>query len=575
MLYGKNIIVGGSDLRFPLFRRREKVQEQEQLIAEFTAKLNDLRDKKNHCAAEVARLRADSSALASAAEQTIEETAIAQKTLSELDFQRRTLTSELDRWNSERTQISGRIESLRNRQYTLGLGSTELLGLKNQLVNDISHAITQLDDYEKAVSETLERVAKLQVASVEARSRVEQTESKIGHLREIAKDIAETLDKKKFEIEQATQTIAESNSIVGTLELELKQEFERREELQRDQESVRERQAEAQTRTSSKEKLIKEIRERRDTVNEQAHTLDIRLNTVDSESKGLSEKLLDEYQVDVVSIEVPCPDAEMSEEQARDYLHQQKDLLRKFGAVNLLALEEYRTTSEREKFLDEQLADLTSARDDLQTTIAKINQTAKQLFMETFAKAKDNFKALFQELFSGGEADITLENPDDPLESNIDIIARPRGKKLLSITMMSGGERALTAISLLFALYLVKPSPFCILDEIDAPLDDANCHRFLKIIRKFSNQTQFITITHNKITMEAADNLYGITMEQPGVSKLVAVKFTDTRGEGNSEVTVDTDDNLVAAELPDDSQLPASIQERLNPGVTITDDNDN
>jgi chromosome segregation protein len=191
----------------------------------------------------------------------------------------------------------------------------------------------------------------------------------------------------------------------------------------------------------------------------------------------------------------------------------------------LLALEEFQSASEREKFLNEQLTDLKAAKADLQETIVKINTTAKQMFVETFEKVKTNFKNLFVELFTGGEADITLEDPNNPLESNIDIIARPRGKKILSITMMSGGERALTAISLLFSLYLVKPSPFCILDEIDAPLDDANCNRFLKIIRTFSKQTQFITITHNKITMAAADNLYGVTMEQPGISKLVGVRF--------------------------------------------------
>jgi ABC-type multidrug transport system ATPase subunit len=168
---------------------------------------------------------------------------------------------------------------------------------------------------------------------------------------------------------------------------------------------------------------------------------------------------------------------------------------------------------------------LRTAKDDLKSTINKINHTARVLFTETFEKARANFKKLFIELFSGGEADIRLVDPDDPLESAIDIFARPRGKKVLSITMMSGGERALTAIALLFSLYLVKPSPFCILDEIDAPLDDANCRRFLRILRTFSAQTQFIIITHNKITMEAADNLYGVTMEQPGISQLVAVRF--------------------------------------------------
>ena len=215
--------------------------------------------------------------------------------------------------------------------------------------------------------------------------------------------------------------------------------------------------------------------------------------------------------------------------------------------------------------------DLTAAKNDLKSTITKINKTARDLFTDTFTKVQQNFSQLFVELFSGGEARISLVNPDDPLESDIDIIARPGGKKLLPITMLSGGERALTAIALLFSLYLVKPSPFCILDEIDAPLDDANCQRFLKIIRTFSLQTQFIVITHNKITMEASDNLYGITMERPGVSKLVAVKFARLDDGREELVTADVTDEHPTETVGAD-ELPESIRERINPGVTIKPD---
>jgi len=256
--------------------------------------------------------------------------------------------------------------------------------------------------------------------------------------------------------------------------------------------------------------------------------------------------------------------------------------VKSFGAVNLLALEEYEVTAEREKFLSTQLNDLTVAKNDLKATILKINKTARQLFSETFEKVSQNFSQLFVTLFAGGEARISLLDPEDPLESDIEIIARPGGKKLLPITMLSGGERALTAISLLFSLYLVKPSPFCILDEIDAPLDDANCQRFLKIIKNFSRQTQFITITHNKITMEASDNLYGITMERPGVSKLVAVKFARQTDGTDELVTVEADAIPETVEEPEPEpmaleeidELPEAIRERITPTVTVNPDGD-
>jgi chromosome segregation protein len=188
-------------------------------------------------------------------------------------------------------------------------------------------------------------------------------------------------------------------------------------------------------------------------------------------------------------------------------------------------LDEYDEQSKRHEFLKEQVEDLVSAKEDLKSTITRINATARKLFTETLDNVRTNFKAVFQELFEGGEADVRLEEDVDPLEANIVIRARPRGKKILSIQQLSGGERALTAISLLFSLYLVKPSPFCILDEVDAPLDDANIGRFIKMIRKFSETTQFVVITHNKLTMEAADILYGVTMERPGVSQIVGVNL--------------------------------------------------
>jgi len=168
--------------------------------------------------------------------------------------------------------------------------------------------------------------------------------------------------------------------------------------------------------------------------------------------------------------------------------------------------------------------------------IKRINQTAEEKFSETFELIKEYFQEVFETLFEGGVAELKLGNPDDLLETPIEIIARPGSKKLVSVNQLSGGERALTAISLLFAIYMVKPSPFCILDEIDAPLDDANVNRFLKLIDKFTSSTQFIVITHNKMTMEAADLLYGITMEQPGVSNIVSVKLNGNKLESVKQV---------------------------------------
>lgn len=201
--------------------------------------------------------------------------------------------------------------------------------------------------------------------------------------------------------------------------------------------------------------------------------------------------------------------------------------LERIGPVNMLAVEEHEEESARLEFLTEQRADLVEARNDLRSAIREINKTATDLFSDTFGKIRENFRKTFVRLFEGGEADLWLQDPDDPLESPIEIHASPRGKKTQRIDLLSGGERALTSLSLLFGIYLVKPSPFCVLDEVDAPLDEANIGRFIRLLQEFSDQTQFVVITHNPRTIEAADWIYGVTMEEPGVSTIVGVKLQE------------------------------------------------
>ena len=204
------------------------------------------------------------------------------------------------------------------------------------------------------------------------------------------------------------------------------------------------------------------------------------------------------------------------------------------GPVNMDAIQEYDELEQRYIFLEKQNADLVTSKAELLEVISKINQTTKALFAETFEKIRENFQFMFTELFGGGRANLLLTDDSDPLESGIEIIAKPPGKQLQSVTLLSGGERTMTAVSLLFAIYMVKPSPFCVLDEMDAPLDESNITRFIKILDRFVGQSQFVTITHNKRTISRADLLYGVTMEEHGVSKLVSVRFSG-KTEDNSK----------------------------------------
>ncbi|HSQ78484.1 MAG TPA: chromosome segregation protein SMC, partial [Nitrospirota bacterium] len=208
----------------------------------------------------------------------------------------------------------------------------------------------------------------------------------------------------------------------------------------------------------------------------------------------------------------------------QDELRQKIDQM---GPINVDALQEYNELKERYDLLSAQQNDINESINNLKATIAKLDGETKELFTEAFNAIQEKFKEVFSLLFEGGRAELVLLDESNILESGIEIIAQPRGKKFQSITLLSGGERALTAIALLFAAFLVKPSPFCMLDEVDAPLDEANVTRFTRLIREMSNRSQFITITHNKRTMEMADALYGITMEEPGCSRVVSVKLRE------------------------------------------------
>lgn len=270
-------------------------------------------------------------------------------------------------------------------------------------------------------------------------------------------------------------------------------------------------------------------RKQLDGIVQQGHEADLKFNEVRLRMESLARKATEELDIPVPEEPAP-PEVDVSIEETRVEVQELRRKLTSMGNVNFLALEEHERENERLQFLNTQLADLLDGERTLNETILEINITAREKFVSTFTQIRENFISLFKMLFSeDDEADLQMiEAADnDPLECTIDIMAKPRGKRPHSIEMLSGGEKTLTAIALLFGIYLVKPSPFCILDEVDAPLDDANIDRYLKIIRKFAENTQFMMITHNKKTMEAADTLYGVTMEETAVSKVVSVQLSN------------------------------------------------
>ncbi|MCK6620444.1 MAG: chromosome segregation protein SMC [Calditrichaceae bacterium] len=274
----------------------------------------------------------------------------------------------------------------------------------------------------------------------------------------------------------------------------------------------------AEVELKKRQKLWNQARER-------IQELELRIKELQVKLANVSEQVVEKYGAAALEFDIKSLDPALSLAEVQTDIDELKEKLERLGDVNPLAIKEHEQEKERLTFLTTQREDLLSARDQLLETIQKLNSTARKQFMDTFKLIETNFQRVFQEFFEGGKAELLLIESRDPLEANIDISVTHKGKQLNTLSLLSAGEKTLTAISLLFAIYLVKPSPFCILDEVDAPLDDVNIGRFTKALNLFARDTQFILVTHNKKTMEATDSIYGVTMEEQGVSKVVSVKF--------------------------------------------------
>ncbi len=300
---------------------------------------------------------------------------------------------------------------------------------------------------------------------------------------------------------------AESESLLVTLEGKISES----------REFMREREAE-----------LKNVRQLERERIEVRHALELEITQLEAAEAGVRGRLEAEWDTSLEDLREQAEPIEDGDPDAwEDELDQVRRSIARIGPVNLLAQQEYEEEKTRLEFLTEQREDLLEARDDLKDSIGRINKHAADEFNNTFEQVRENFHRTFDALFEGGECDVWLEDSEDPLDSPIEISASPRGKKTQRIHLLSGGERALTALALLFAIYLAKPSPFCLLDEVDAPLDETNILRFVRMLEEFKEDTQFIVITHNPRTMEGADWIYGVTMQEVGVSSIVGVEFDE------------------------------------------------
>ncbi|MBC6401847.1 MAG: chromosome segregation protein SMC [Ekhidna sp.] len=306
--------------------------------------------------------------------------------------------------------------------------------------------------------------------------------------------------------------------------------YEEKESLESGVGEVEREYYEARSLIDKEEKHLRETQRQRERVDHALMEWQSKLNEARIGLNSIKDRLSVEFNIDPEKIsESDIEDyKKYSEEDLKNKVEKLKNKINSIGPINPMAMEAFEEIKERHAFISEQKEDLLKAKESLLTTIGEINEVAKETFMNAFKEIKNNFIKVFRTLFTEeDDCDLILTNPEQPLESAINIIAKPKGKKPLTINQLSGGEKTLTATALLFSIYLIKPAPFCIFDEVDAPLDDANIDKFNEIIRKFSQESQFIIVTHNKRTMTGTDVIYGVTMQEQGVSKVVPVDLRE------------------------------------------------
>ncbi|MFN4880628.1 MAG: chromosome segregation protein SMC [Bacteroidota bacterium] len=334
------------------------------------------------------------------------------------------------------------------------------------------------------------------------------------------------IDRNKTELESASRQLLELESRKNETEAELILLYEdktRQDNLVADVDRIF---YESRGAINELEEQIRNIAKQKEHCDLLLNEMRDKVNDLKLQLASLKERLDLEFKISIDDLMEQEPGAELNKEDLNEKVGRMKNRLENFGEINPFAVEAFNEMKQRADFIVTQKNDLVTAKESLMNTIDEIESKAREQFMEAFNQVKENFVNVFRNLFTAEDTcDLILSNPDSPLESSIDIIAKPKGKRPQTINQLSGGEKTLTAISLLFALYLLKPAPFCVLDEVDAPLDDANVGKFTDIIRQFSDKSQFILVTHNKQTMASVDVIYGVTMQEEGVSKVVPVDF--------------------------------------------------
>ena len=497
-----------ADIAGQLEEEFKTVKARQQGLAERLAEVEDGRENSE---AEV--LAAEKAKLAAAQDVEASEQLLArsQRQLEGLEATREQVSASLSERRAERErtrqELTAAREALPRLETELEQGQQRLV----ELGSERERVAAELTEAKVALARWQQQRDALSATRGRLEKQVEAERERVERLRKAAADGASRMDELARSIEDFEREHAEK--------------IEEHKAATAEKTTAKEAYDAAKVEVDELEVSVRNLRRELDEEREKLNEVELGVRELELERKHLEGDLRDRFDVDLQEILVDFHHRKMISKVEKERQKELKRILSRMGEVNLTAIREYEEVSERFEYLTGQRADLENALSQLQDAIDRINKTTRERFRETFHQVNETFQKMFPRLFSGGRAELVMTDPNDLLGTGVDILAQPPGKKIASLELLSGGEKALTAVSLIFAIFLIKPSPFCLLDEVDAPLDEANVGRFCGVVRELSDRTQFIVITHNKRTMEIADRLYGVTMQQRGVSKLVSVNL--------------------------------------------------
>jgi chromosome segregation protein len=525
VLERSGVMSGGSrDQGLGLLERRREIKELEQRVKEAEEECRKAYDEEERLQKEIM-------------EKEIE-LERRRKEIQEKEIELLHQERDLEALKKELSQFHERMEVIQFEQKQLEEEHQDLEREKKEVSDQMEREEAAKRDREgqvrllkKKVEEVGEGTEELGEKITEKKVFLASLEEKLKGLEGQIQNILDTQRTLKEQISKKVKGIREGREEAGSLRDKI-QQWER--ELE---DCLRNHRLKEETLSAQKEKVeilsnewkeveasSKYLRRELEEVRQKIHGEEILASEVQLKLSHLQESMRERYGA-TLSTSIGASPSEFEREEMSKRLAELKSALEGFGEVNLMAIEEYQELKQRHDFLSEQQVDLQQALDTLRKAILRINRTTTKRFLETFHLVNEKFKEVFSRLFKGGQGSLIMLDEQDPATTGIDIIAQPPGKKLQNIDLLSGGEKALVATALLFGLFMIKPTPFCLLDEVDAPLDDANINRFIELVKEFSRTSQFVIITHNKSTMEASNTLYGITMETPGVSKIVSVRL--------------------------------------------------